>query len=175
MHGRGEVDLRAELDEIFFGYQSGIRHGYLVLMRRMRRGTNGIAESCTCKNEHTREPDPDCSYCLGEGYLWDEDWVWTYSMYANDASGLASRITFLPPGNVRVDYKIFFLRYDSDIQYGDKIVEVKLDEEGNLVVPYIRQAIYKPQTINKYRSDNSRIEYIAVYCKEDDALRLDNL
>ncbi len=175
LHSPGEVDLRAELDDLFFGYSNGIRHGYLVLIRRMRRDSNGVAEACTCLGELTREADPDCSYCLGEGYLFDESWLWTYSMYGASDTGLVSKITYMPPGAVRVDYKIFFFRYDSDIQYGDKIVEVKLDEDGNLVVPYVRVAIYKPQTINKYRSDNSRIEYIAAYCREDDALRLDNL
>ena len=31
----GEVDLREELDELFFGYDSGIRHGHLVVIRHL--------------------------------------------------------------------------------------------------------------------------------------------
>ena len=51
---------------------------------------------------------------------------------------------------------------------------MRLDEEGALITPYTREAIYKPQTIAKMRSDNGRIEYYAVYCREEDALRHDN-
>ncbi len=170
---RGEIDLRAELDELFFGYDSGIRHGYPVLLREMRRNERGIRLPCTCRLEFTREPDPDCVYCDGEGYLWDEKWYWTYSMYSGADTGQASRIRYMPPASIRVDYKIFFFRYDVPLKYGDKIVEVALDTEGNVIQPLIRESIYQPQTINRQRSDNSRIEFQAVYCREDQALRLD--
>jgi hypothetical protein len=122
----------------------------------------------------TREPDPDCSYCGGEGYLWDEEWLKAHSMYGGSDSGLLRRETYMAPGAIRVDYKIFFVRYDSDIKYGDKIVEIRLDVEGNIELPYIREAIYKPQTVNAYRSDHGRIEYFAIYCREEDAIRSDN-
>lgn len=169
----GEINLREDLDELFFGYKSGIRHGYQCLIRRLERDSTGKPIACTCLDAHRKEPDPDCSYCLGEGYIWKEGWVWTYSMYSGADSGLSNRITYQPPGSLRVDYKIFFLRFNANINYGDKIVEVKLDEEGKLALPYVRQAIYQPQTINTYRLDNSRIEYIAAYCRENDAIRLD--
>jgi len=173
MTSSGELDLRAELDEILFGFQSGVRHGYPVVLRRMRRDSNQKPVPCSCQNSFTKEPDPDCSYCLGEAYIWDEEWAWTYSMYSGVDAGLAGRLRYLPPGKIRVDYKIFFFRYDSPIRYGDKIVEMKLDSEGQLVVPYVREVIYAPATIVKYRSDNARIEYIQVFCKEEDALRMD--
>lgn len=170
---RGEIDLREELDELFFGYDSGIRHGYNCLIRRPRRDSKGIPIPCTCRTDFNREPDPDCSYCLGEGYNWDEEWAWTYSTYSGADSGLSNRVTYMPPGSIRVDYKIFYFRYDTSMRYGDKIVEVKLDTEGNITLPFVRESIYTPQTINRHRSDNSRIEYITVYCREGDALRLD--
>ena len=50
---------------------------------------------------------------------------------------------------------------------------MKLDEEGAVVVPYLRESIYEPQTIQKMRSDNGRIEYIALHCREDSAIRSD--
>jgi hypothetical protein len=171
----GEIDLRAELDELFFGYQSGKRHGYPVIIRSMRRDANNRRVECTCKDAITREPDFDCSYCFGEGFLCDEIWTWTYSMYSGSEGGLTRRIKYQPPGAIRVDYKVFFFRYDTPIKYGDKIVEAKLDEEGNQVIPLTRESIYEPQTLNKLRADNSRVEYITVYCKENDAIRMDNI
>lgn len=167
-----EIDLRAELDELFFGFKSGKRHGYPVVVRHIRLDSNRKPIDCTCRHETTREPDLSCSYCFGHGYLADEQWYWTYSMYT---SNLASKNIYLPPGQARVDYKIFFFRYDVPIKYGDKIIEMKLDNEGAVITPYVRDVEHKPQTINNYRSDNSRKEYIAVYCREEDALRSDVL
>jgi intein/homing endonuclease len=111
--------------------------------------------------------------CLGEAYLWDEDWVWTYSTYGGGDGGLINKIVNMPPGTIRVDFKVFYLRYDADLQYGDKIVEVRLDESGAITLPFTRESIYSPQTIARMRSDNSRTEFIVGYCRENDALRLD--
>lgn len=169
----GELDLRAELDELFYGFDSGIRHGHLIVIRHMRRDSSGDPVACVCKDDFTREADPDCSYCDGERYLWDESWYWTYSTYSGSDTGLASRVINMPLASLRVDWRVFYLRYDTPIKYGDKIVEMKLDEEGDPVVPYIRESIYMPQTIQKFRSDNGRIEYYAIHCREDSALRSD--
>jgi len=169
----GEPDLRKELDELFFGFESGIRHGHLVVLRLLRRDSSGQPLPCSCLDSFTREADPDCSYCFGERYLSDEGWHWTYSTYNGSDTGLGGRVIYMPPGALRADFKVFYFRYDTAIQYEDKIVEMKLDEEGAVVVPYIRESIYRPQTIQKYRSDNGRIEYIAVYCREESAIRSD--
>jgi hypothetical protein len=105
--------------------------------------------------------------------LWDEFWYIGRAEFVGSDGGLGNRFRLLPPGELRGDSKVFFLRYDTPIAQGDKIVEMKLDDEGNPVVPYVRQVIYKPQTINRLRSDNGRVEFIAVYCLENDAIRLD--
>lgn len=169
----GEIDLREEIDELFYGYKSGIRHGQLVVIRHLRRDGSGEPIPCSCLDEFTREADPDCSYCDAERYLWDEEWHWAYSMYSGSDTGFANRLTYMPPGGLRVDWRIFFVRYDTTIRYGDKVVEMKLDDEGEVVVPYIRESIYEPQTIQKFRSDNGRIEYIALHCRESSAIRSD--
>lgn len=171
----GELNLREEIDELFFGYSSGIRHGYPIIIRNIRRDSNNRKIPCTCKDPISREPDFNCSYCFGEGFLADENWTWTYSTYVGSDGGLTNRIKYMPPGATKVDFKVFYFRYDTNIKYGDKIVEVKLDEDGNVVLPLIKESIYGLETINKLRSDNSRIEFITVYCKENDAIRLEDL
>jgi len=169
----GEVKLREEFDDLLFGFTSGIRHGHLIVVRNMRRDSEGEPVVCTCKQELSTDADPDCVYCQGEGFLWDESWHWTYSMYSGSDTGLANRVVRMPYGLMRIDYRVFYVRFDTDIKYGDKIIEMKLDDEGSPVVPYIRESIYMPQTIQKYRSDNGRVEYIAVACREDSAIRSD--
>jgi hypothetical protein len=141
----------------------------------MRRDANNSLMVCTCTSSLTGEPDTEksCPFCLGEGFYWDESWATGYGVYVGADGGNAGRVRGLKPGSVRIDYRIFYLRYDTDISYRDKIIDPKLDTEGEAVVPYVRESIYKPQTINRYRADNGRIEYIAVYCREDDAIRVD--
>jgi len=170
----GEIDLREEFDILIYGPNKDgkNRHGFPVVLRRMRRDTNGYPELCTCAEASTgSHADEDCSYCFGDGYLSDEAYIMTFSGFTGPDGGLSRKYLRMFPGNIRVDYKVFYFRYDSKIKYDDRIVEVRLDEEGQLEVPYIREAIYKPQTINNYRSDHGRIEYIAVYCREEDAVR----
>lgn len=168
-----ELDLRAEFECMLFGDSTAPRHGHLVVVRHMRRDSNGDPIPCTCLHEITREADPDCSYCDGDRYLWDEVWYWCYSMYSGASGSLANRGIYMPPGLLRVDFKIFFFQHGVPIRYGDKIVEMKLDDEGAAIVPYIRESIYSSQTIQRYRSDNGRVEYQAIYCREDSAIRPD--
>lgn len=172
-YGSAEIDLRAEFDNLIFGGGGSIPHGRDFLLRKVRRDSDKKPIKCTCVDSETREADFSCPYCLGEGYYWDEDWLTGYASYVGADGGLASRARFLKPGIVRADTKIFYFRYDTIITYYDKIVEVRLDTEGQPVVPYEREAIYKPQTIIQYRSDRGRVEYVAVYCQENDALRPD--
>lgn len=170
-----EIDLRAEFDLLIFGSATEVPHGHLILIRNMRRDADGYPTRCTCVQvESTTEPDPDCSYCAGEGYLWDESWKYCYSMHATSEAGMAKKYVHVPPGLERTDYVVFFLRYDTVIKFQDKIVEVRLDDEGDPVIPYVREAIYKPHTIKNMRSDHGRKEFLAIFCREEDAWKSDN-
>lgn len=173
---RSELDLREHFDILIYGDDTHIPHGHLIAIRYMRRDADGYATKCTCLSaSNTTEPDPSCSYCLGEGYLWDEDWAIAYSMYLDSGSLAAKKYVHMVPGLERTDYKVFFLRYNNNIKYEDKIIEMRLDEEGAPVIPYIRDSVYKPHTIKRMRSDYGRVEFIAVFCREEDAWRSDSL
>ncbi len=171
--GSREIDLRREFDEIVFGGPNSIPHGHRLLLRKMRRDSGGNTISCACVDPITRESDTEttCQFCLGEGKYFDEDWLIGFSGFVGADGGMANRLITMFPGPIRIDYKIFYLRYDTDITYEDKIIELELDTEGIPVVPYKREVIYKPQTIVKHRSDRGRIEFISIYCREENALR----
>ena len=55
---------------------------------------------------------------------------------------------------------MFYLRYSTDIDYKDKIVEMDLDKEGQLFRPYKRKRIYRPETIDFKRE----IMESRIYC-----------
>ena len=166
-----ELDLRREFDYLLFGEGGGVRHGHFILVRRFRRVNDDLV-ACTCKNNLTKEPSLDCSYCDGEGYLWDEHWTWCYSMYTDGATSLGMRKKYLNPGRLKVEYKTFFLRFDTIISEDDKIVEIVLDTEGRPVNPYKRKILYEISTLQEFRSDNGRLEYFAAHCRQDSAIKL---
>lgn len=173
----GEVNLRHEFDVLVYGPNKDGKngHGQLFLLRRARRDTKDQPVSCTCVNSlQGHHASPNCSYCLGEGFLWDEEWVMGYVNFLSSASGLGNKNIRFNPGIMHVETKVFYLRYDIDLKHGDKIVEVKLDRDGKVITPYVREAIYTPQTIYDARSDNGRIEFYEVYCREEDAARPNN-
>jgi len=171
-----EIDLRREFDDLIFGGPTSIPHGRKLILRKMRRDASENLIPCTCVSDLTGEPDTErsCPFCLGEGKYWDETFITGYTSYIGADGGLTTRVRDLFPGSVRVDSKIFYFRFDTVITYDDKIVEPVLDSEGLLVVPYRREAVHKPQTIVRYRSDRGRTEYIAIYCRENDAIRLES-
>lgn len=171
-----EIDLRKEFDAFLFGSDSETPHNHLVLLRQPKRDSNNKPFKCACVDSLTNEPssEQECRFCLGEGYYWKETFHRVYSNYSGSGTGLSARNQTMPMGTVRVDYKIFYFKFDVAITYKDKIIDLKLDTTGNLVVPYKRESIYKPETIIKNRSDNGRVEYITVYCREDNSIRLDD-
>jgi hypothetical protein len=167
-----ELDLRSEFETLIYGGSGEIPHKKRVLIRRFRL-EDGDKTPCVCLESVTREGALECQYCLGEGYYWDEEFSDCYSSFLGADSGQGNRKRNLSPGILRTDYKIFYFKYDKDIKYTDKIVELKLDIEGSAVVPYIRQAIYSPQTIVENRSDYGKLEFFSIYCREQDAIRED--
>ena len=170
--GSCEVDLRKEFDEIVYGINGCKPHNTLILVRNMRlRDGNRI--QCECYDTLTNEAnsETECKYCLGEGYIWDERFTRCYSNLIGADGGKANRTRRIMPGEILTDYKVFYLRYDEKISYYDKIIELALDIEGNLQVPYKRKRIYTPETIQENRADNGRIEFITVYAREEPSIR----
>ena len=168
-----EIDLRKEFDKIVNGEPGRIAHRYKALIRNLRKNSDGKNIKCSCVDLLTDEPDQEneCRFCLGEGYVWDERFVYVYSNMVGANGGKANRNKRIIPGELKTDYKVFYIRYDENILYNDKIIELSLDLEGNLIIPYKREKIYRPETIQRYRADNGRLEFIAVYCREEPSIR----
>jgi hypothetical protein len=168
-----EIDLRKEFDNIVFGIGGCKPHNHLILIRAARKNSENELIKCACVSQLTDEADgeTECKHCLGEGYIWDERFSRCYSSLVGADGGKGNRMKRIAAGEIRTDYKIFYLRYDEKLSYRDKIIQLSLDIEGKLLVPYKRETVYRPETIQKYRADNGRVEYIAVYCREDSSIR----
>lgn len=167
-----EIDLRDEVEKMFSGDTGEIPKQQRFVLRKIRLSED-VPVPCACRDELTKEGDSvdTCPFCIGEGYYWDEEWVFGYVMYNDTKAHQSAKRTQLQPGLVSAYDKIFYLRYSETITYNDKIIELKLDSDGNPLIPYKRKAIYRPETIVDYRSDFGRKEYIAIYVNENPGIR----
>jgi hypothetical protein len=165
----GESDVRQELHETVFGSISEVAKGRKGIFRRMRRDHNGDLVKCSCVDEITLEPDRDhfCPYCWGEGYLFDEEWVVYYKMQIASNEGFMRKDRPFKGGIVNTPYVFFYVEYNVNPTRFDKIIEMERDLDGNLVVPYKREAIYTIATAEDFRADNGRVEYWRLAATKD--------
>lgn len=168
-----EVDLRKSFDNLVFGSNGDIAHNHLVLVRKRKLDDAGNYIQCNCVNKLSRESngEKNCQFCLGEGFLWVETFYRCYSSMVGADGGKTNRTRRISAGSIRTDYKIFYFKFDTKISYKDKIIELRLDNEGNVSVPYQRINIFVPETIQEYRSDYGRLEYITIYAREQSSVR----
>lgn len=169
-----EVDLRVELDNMFDGTALEIPKARPVLLRRMRKDSEGVLVEAPSVDPLTKEPDLDVydPYSLGENYLWDEELVDCRKMFHGSDTSFSNKFIYTGGGQINVQNVVFFLRYDVEPELQDRIIEVALDLEGDVEEPVRRVKAYRPQTIIDYRSDRGRLEYWAVYCSEKDAIKI---
>jgi hypothetical protein len=167
---RKEIDLRKEFKELIF---EDTPHNYPVLLRKRKKDASGVDIKCNCLNALTQESnvETNCEFCLGEGFLWKETFSRCYSSLIGADGGKANRNRRIMAGEIRTDYKLFYFKFDTEISYKDKIVELRLDYEGAPSIPYERIRIFRPETIQEYRADFGRTEYLAVYAREESSIR----
>ena len=170
-----EADLRKELRDMFFGNDYEVAKAHRILFRRMRRDSNNSLIACECVDALTVEATPKCPLCLGEGWLWDEDWQYCRRVEVGSTTNkLVLKNMHMAPGIVNVDTLVFFFEYTVRPTWYDRIVELREDVDGTPTTPYQRYKIHKPQTIIDYRSDNGRIEFYAVYVSQRDSIQQGN-
>jgi hypothetical protein len=163
----GELSLRDQMLDILYGTSGGIPKGQKVLVRRMRRDSSENRTLCVCVDHITKEPDIDypCPSCSGEGYLWDEELLTCYK--TNVSAAKSSRTLFLDKeqfGVLSLAQTIFYFDYQVALTKEDRLVIIRLDEEGTPVVPYIREDLFEINLTYPLRSDRGRIEYWMAYC-----------
>ena len=166
---RTEPDMRQEMINLLDGKWPEISKKYPALLRKMRKDENNDFIPCPCVDPTTKEPDKDtfCNICFGEGKLWSEIWIDTYSVELGSDVGKAVREELISPGLMNVPLKTFYLRSSVDITEGDKIVEILLSKDGQPVKPYQRYKIFRISALIDLKSDNGKLEFWKVNCYEE--------
>lgn len=170
---RSEPDMRQEMLATLDGVAPEIAKKQPVVLRIMRRDSNGHRIPCECVSSLTHEPDKDkfCPFCFGEGYKWDEILSKCYRVVLRSSVGLAGKEDLVQPGLMNIPLVTFYFPYDIPIlvepghnESYDKVVELVLDTEGEAVRPYKRKMVYRIGTAIDFRSDNGKLEYWKLDC-----------
>ena len=163
--GSTEIDLRQELINTLDGTYPEVSKKQTGLLRKMRLDSNGNLTKCPCVDSVSGEPDKDqwCSICHNEGNLWDETQVTFYRVLENAAGD----DVMTAPGSINIKLITFYLRYSDTITDHDKLVQLRLDNEGVVSIPLTRIAICRINRFWDYRADNGRIEFYKVYTNQE--------
>lgn len=166
----GEIDLREEFDSIINGGNGEIPKGTWFILRKMRRDSDGVITICpVCTEDGTKEPTRDypCPYCLGSGYLWDEEWVKGYKVTITAPAGATAKANLVKHdiGEIYMPGARFWLPWDTVVTRRDRLTEVELDKEGNIIQPLNRLNNYEIELLRDLRGDYGRVEFIVCHCQ----------
>lgn len=170
----GEISMRDELVNTLEGTFPETAKRQQGLVRTMLRDSSNQLVRCACTNSVTHEGDKDhyCPYCLGEGTLWREEYIYFYRWEPGYDTSQALSDSNIIPGNINVPLRTFYIDYQGDLTLQDRVIELMLDKDGAPVSPLRRRAIYRMGVLYDYRLDNGRLEYWKVVGYQDTLLEL---
>ena len=167
--GSTEPNMREELINTLDGRWPEVAKGQTGLLRRMRTDSAGNKIPCGCVDTVTHEPDRDrwCPICFGEGWLFDETYITFYKRLIDSETDNSLRDRLTEVGLINVPLVVFYVRYSTEINEDDKIVEIALEDDGSVSTPTRRTAVYKIATVWDYRADNGKLEYYKIFTHEE--------
>lgn len=163
--------LREEFHDLLFGDIVSPGIGRPLLIRRIQN------IPCACFTALSGSPDPSCRYCLGEGYLWTETLHTGYlgknlGSVLGATTVISNQNALAPWGSADDSKALAYFEYSVFPNYErylrpdhptfDKLFELKLSDDGQLLRPYVRVAKWKMRVVTPHHGDNGRIEMIEV-------------
>jgi hypothetical protein len=146
------IDLRKELKQMISD------HGHWIVLRQAIPG-----RKCSCVNDITDDPNPNCTLCLGTGYAYVDRFTKgrkarpiriTQTLGAEQRSSVGVATT---PDN------IFYLEYNIKPTQQDFILEIDLSAtDREPLIPFRVNAVYDISDVRELRDKRGRVEYYAV-------------
>jgi len=143
----GSIDLRTEMASLLND------HGHYVYLR------TSTGQHCSCVDEHTGEADPDCPFCTGEGWHYEDHKVLARKTILTDPMTAAFLNKVAPQGRVSVSDQVFWVKYDKKPSRLDKILEVSLDTDGEPEVPRRIEIMWEINWSQDFRDKWGRVEF----------------
>jgi hypothetical protein len=163
---RKEINLRDDFSHTLDGSVYEIPKSFNILLRQFRRNAAGYRVPCSCNVAKEGQQHHKCTICLGEGFLWDERYIDAFKVEIGSDQEKAGASLLTEIGRSKKQFCKFYVKSSIKIDYEDKVIELSLTPEGELVKPEKRNITWTINTLNEKRSDNGRIEYIILYCRK---------
>jgi hypothetical protein len=136
-----ELDLRQELLDLFSGVDFENIKFIPVVLRHIRRNNDETRVKCSCFSETSGEGIPNCPYCEGVGFLWDEAIVPSY-IYRTRYQGMASNLNSERMGRIEEGYLEMISPYNISIGDLDFVYNLKTDTNGRISLPLTKTSSY---------------------------------
>ena len=140
-------------------------HGHNIFLRVT------TDQKCACKNSQDDlvhpspfdEYDPSCSTCQGFGYHYID---LKMRAYRRMAFGLTNDAERSPWGMLGPGDTVWYFPYDQRVSVGHHIVEVTVNDTGNVIRAENIERIHEIKFSHLFRDLNGRPEYFAVLVRE---------
>ena len=143
----GGIDLRVAIGDLLE------KHGHYVYLRR------STGRRCDCWDPAAREAKPDCSFCTGEGWAYEDVKVLARKMFLTDPMTAAFLNKMTPLGRVSVSDQVMWVKYDKKPTRQDKLIEVSLDSQGEPEKPFRIEIMWEIDWTQDYRDKWGRVEF----------------
>lgn len=163
-------DLRKEFSDLLLGTFEEPGIGRPVIYRKLSNTT------CACFDKLNGSPDPNCTYCQGEGYLFTETMETVYiaknfGSVLGGATQIGQQTQLADAGYMDSNRCLIYMFWYSIKDYErylipstkapDKIYELKpQDAGGDPVLPLIRLDKWAIRSCTPHNGDHGRVEYI---------------
>lgn len=148
------IDMRQEFDKIMDGY------GHYILVVHNNRNIR-----CSCWNSKTQEAVKTCPLCFGLGHtpVVQKEICREKIITVSDSMGRILRPDEY--GESTVPSRVYYLRYNVNIDAKDFIVDCKFDRKDMPLLSDYR--IYEVNYAEYYRGERGRVEYVKAYASTD--------
>jgi len=171
-----EINLREEFIKLIDGTSCDPQRGHWVLLKRI-----STRQRCSCwervgegefqyseDNRKYPEPDPRCTVCNGEGWIYKEELYKTRRRIITPPEGQGSMEKQTDFGLVNVPLIIYYFKnYVRPTEY-DRIIEIDNNEDGSPLKPIVKRDTYSIITSEPFRDINGRIEYWRCATKKEE-------
>jgi len=167
LHG---FDLREELHNLLYGDITTPGIGRPAILRQMSD------TPCACFNTQTNSGNPNCRFCQGEGFQFHEKLVpkiyiaRSFGSVLGGSTQIANQAALSPYGFTDPQRAVAYAEFSVYPDYGrymkqdnqtpDKLYELQVDVDGNMVRPLSRIAKWKVSTVVPHHGDAGRVEYL---------------
>ncbi len=162
------VSIRSEIHNVLHGVPGEPARQRIGLYRRVRLDENNRAVTCPqCRKIGTQDHALAhiCDYCLGVGYIWDEEWILYYVQPASSMGrSKAGYKEYLSQGVVETNLVVVYLEAYVKPKVLDKLIEIALNDDGTIADPLTRKFMYDIRNVDEYRLDNGKLEYYRMVC-----------